>query len=81
MQGFQQQSERMICCRSTDVGESGYQVVVGWLMTTHHFKNPGHVRCCSAAQFQMLKTGMLKFRPIMLEVQYLMHDANLCSPV
>ena len=43
-----QQSEKMICCRPTDDGDLGFQVVKGWLMTTHQSINPGHVECCQA---------------------------------
>ena len=37
-----------ILCRPTDVGDSGFQVVMDWSMTTHQYKNPGHVGCCQA---------------------------------
>ena len=42
------QSEKMILCRPTDVEDSGFQVVMGWLMTTHQCTNLGHVGCCQA---------------------------------
>ena len=35
-------------CRPTDVGDFGFHVVKGWLMTTHQSMNPGHVGCCQA---------------------------------
>ena len=33
---------------SHDVGNSGFQVVMGWLMNTHQNTNPGNVICCQA---------------------------------
>ena len=42
------QIEKMILCCPTDVGDSGFQVVMGWLMTTHQNMIPGHVGCCQA---------------------------------
>ena len=41
-----QQSEKMILCHPTDVGDLGFQEVMGWLMTTHQSMIPGHVGCC-----------------------------------
>ena len=71
----------MILCRPTDVGDSGFQVEMGWLMTTHHYKSPRHVGCCQAVQFMASRTGLQKLRLYMQEVLNLRHDANLCRPV
>ena len=39
----------------TDAGGLGFQVVMGWSMTTHQYKIPGYVGCCQAVQFQTLR--------------------------
>ena len=55
-------SKKMITCRPTDVGDLVFPVVMAWLMTTNQCKNPGLEGCCKAEQFQILMTGLLKWR-------------------
>ena len=76
-----QRSEKMIRCRPTDVGDTVFQVVMGWLMTTHQSMNSGHEGCCQAILFQISMTGLLKWRLYMREVLNLRRDANLRRPV
>ena len=41
-------AEREDDLKSTDVGDLGFQVVMGWLVTTHQNMNLGQVGCCQA---------------------------------
>ena len=59
------QSEMTIGCRSTDIGDSGFPVVIRLLTTTYQCMNSWHVGCCQILYFAISKNRLAK-----LEVKY-----------